>query len=277
MKIQIFQEKNRYLFSMNDFTLNRKRIPAGIVILTIIFSFFALQGIGFAQTKDAFPKPQGYVTDLAGLLTPQSIDHLTGLIRFVKQQTTAEIAVVTVKSMGSYTIEDYAVRLFETWGIGTKAKDNGVLLIVALRERKIRIEVGYGLEGAITDGTGGRIIREIITPSFKNGQFDQGIVAGTEAILRLVATEYQMNLPENLAFRTHERIRPKGSSGITDLFIFLISLLFLFIIFRSGLWPFLLFGSPFGGSGWSRGSGGFGGFGGFGGGMSGGGGASGSW
>ena len=277
MQVYMFQKRNGHLSGMNDFTRNRTRILAGIVILSIIFSFCIYTGIGSAKTKDAFPKPQGFVTDLAGLLTPQSIDHLNGLIRYIHQQTTAEIAVVTIDSIDPYTIEDFAVRLFETWGIGTKAKDNGVLLIVALRERKIRIEVGYGLEGAITDGTGGRIIREIITPSFKNGQFDQGIVAGTEAILRLVAKEYQMNLPENLTFRTHERIRPKGSSGITDLFIFLISLLFLFIIFRSGLWPFLLFGSPFGGSGWSRGSGGFGGFGGFGGGMSGGGGASGSW
>jgi uncharacterized protein len=238
-----------------------------------------LETSAHAKTKTPFPKSQGYVNDLAGLLSHQSVHHLERLITSINQKTTAEVAIVTLNSTEPYSIEDYAVRLYENWGIGQKGKDNGVLLLVALQERKVRIEVGYGLEGAITDGTAGAIIRQIITPAFKKGLYDQGILAGTEAILHLVAKEYNVELSQGLSSKPPQvRQKPKRSSGFVDVLIFLISLFFLFILFRSGLWPLLFFGFPFGGGGWSRGGGSFGGgFGGFGGGLSGGGGASGSW
>lgn len=248
-------------------------------ILLLSFVFLLTPGsFALAQTKPSFPKPLGYVTDLAGLLTPQSANHLEKLINFINEKTTAEVAVVTLDSIEPYTIEDYAVRLFEDWGIGRKGKDNGVLLLVAVRKRRVRIEVGYGLEGAITDGTAGEIIRRIITPAFKEGRYDRGLLAGTETILRLVAKEYNVDLPQGLSFKTQTKLKPKGSSGLSNMLLFFISLFFLFILFKTGLWPLLFFGFPFGGGGWSRGGGSFGGgFGGFGGGLSGGGGASGSW
>ena len=257
----------------------RIKIPILIICTLLLFSFISA---GYppsthpADIKDAFPRPQGHVTDHAGLLSSQSVRHLDDLIIYMKQKTGAEVAVVTLKTISPYTIEDYAVRLFENWGIGQKDKDNGILILVAVQERKVRIEVGYGLEGAITDGTAGEIIREIITPAFKQGRFDQGLVAGTESVLRLIAKEYTVDLPESITFRTNTGIKSKKSTKGGGLFSFLIFLFFLIILFKSGLWPLLFLGFP--GGGWSRGGGGFGGgFGGFGGGMSGGGGASGGW
>jgi uncharacterized protein len=284
--------KSIAVYTKNTYPPLFKRIPAGtipyprrvliwILIFIPLFYYLSLPSMGssaLAQTRPTFPKPLGYVTDLAALLTPQSARHLERLITFINQKTTAEVAVVTLNSIEPYPIEDYAVRLFEDWGIGRKGKDNGVLLLVAAKERRVRIEVGYGLEGAITDGTAGEIIRRIITPAFKEGRYDQGLLAGTEAILRLVAKEYNVELPQGLSFKTQTRIKPKGSSGLGSVLLFFISLFFLFILFKTGLWPLLFFGFPFGGGGWSRGGGSFGGgFGGFGGGLSGGGGASGSW
>lgn len=258
-----------------------RRMLIWIFIFTILLSFFSLRSTGsfaLAQNKPAFPEPRGYVTDQAGLLKPQTARHLEGLITYINQKTTAEVAVVTLNSIEPYTIEDYAVRLFEDWGIGRKGKDNGVLLLVALKERRVRIEVGYGLEGAITDGTAGEIIRRIITPDFKEGLYDQGLLEGTEAILRLVAKEYNVELPKGLSFKTRSRVKSERSFGIFDILIFFVFLFVLFVLFKTGLWPILFFGFPFGGGGWSRGGGSFGGgFGGFGGGLSGGGGASGGW
>jgi len=260
----------------------RRPLPAPILVFIVCILCVLLCGIaGNARTESAFPTPQGYVNDLAGILSTQTTRHLEGLITALNRATTAEVAVATVETIAPSTIEEYAVRLFEAWGIGQKGKDNGVLLLVALREREVRIEVGYGLEGAITDGTAGEIIRSIIVPSFKKGNFDHGVLAGTEAILRLITREYNVEFPEGTTFKTQAGAEPKGPSRISGLFLLFIGIVILFIIIRSGLWPLLFLGFPFGGSGrggWSGGGGGFsGGFGGFGGGLSGGGGASGRW
>ncbi|MBN2374072.1 TPM domain-containing protein [bacterium] len=246
------------------------------IIVLVIYPFSCA-----ANAKETFfPAPQGYVTDLAKLLSSESVQHLNNLITYMKQKTGSEVAVVTLKTISPYNIEDYAVLLFEKWRIGQKDKDNGILILVAVEERKVRIEVGYGLEGAITDGTAGEIIRQVITPNFKQGRFDQGLLAGTESVLNLIAKEYGISLPDGMAFRTNpediSNISQKSSrlGGIFSLLLFLF--IFIFLI-RSGLWPLLFLGFP-GGGGWSSGRGGFsGGFGGFGGGMSGGGGASGGW
>jgi len=97
--------------------------------------------------------------------------------------TSAQISVVTIKTMGNDTIENFAEKLFKEWGIGQKGKDNGVLLLVAVDDRKVRIEVGYGLEGALTDAETSQIIRNVITPAFKSGDYNEGISSGVDAIL----------------------------------------------------------------------------------------------
>lgn len=133
----------------------------------------------FAQN---FPQYQGFVNDYAGLLTAQNRSQLEARLSQLEKDTTAEVAVVTVKSLEGDTIEDYAVKLFEKWGIGKKDKNSGVLFLVALDERKMRIEVGYGLEPIITDGRAGRIRDNDVIPKFKKGDYEGGIIDGVSAI-----------------------------------------------------------------------------------------------
>jgi uncharacterized protein len=133
--------------------------------------------------------PQGWVSDFAGILSEDTTAQISSLIDKVKRSTGAEIAVVTVSSLDGMTVEDYAVRLFEKWGIGTAEEDNGVLFLIAPNERKTRIEVGYGLEPVITDGRAGEIIRETILPFFREGDYDQGILQGTRQIAALITDE----------------------------------------------------------------------------------------
>jgi uncharacterized protein len=130
--------------------------------------------------------PQGWVSDFAGILAEDTRNQISGLIDEVKRSTGAEIAVVTVSSLEGMRVEEYAVRLFEKWGIGEKGKDNGLLFLVAPNERKTRIEVGYGLEPVITDGRAGDIIRETVLPFFKAGDYGQGILQGSMQIAALI-------------------------------------------------------------------------------------------
>jgi uncharacterized protein len=131
-------------------------------------------------------KPQGWVSDFAGIMSDTTKSQVDALFAEVKKSTGAEIAVVTVSSLEGMSVEEYAVRLFNAWGIGEKGKDNGVLFLIAPSERKARIEVGYGLEPVITDGRAGEIIRETVLPFFKGGDYDQGILQGSMQIAALI-------------------------------------------------------------------------------------------
>jgi uncharacterized protein len=183
------------------------------------------------------------------------------------------VVVVTLKSLQGTSIEDYGYQLGRHWGIGQKGKDNGALLIVAPNEHKVRIEVGYGLEGELTDAASKLIIENIIVPAFKSGRFGPGIVAGTGAILKVLGGE-QLEVPVR-----RERDEQRGTGGGLPLLPMLfVGLFWLFAMRgrvgrRGGFFPIF-----FPGSGGGRGGGGSfgGGFGGGGGGF-GGGGASGSW
>ena len=158
-----------------------KRVFISLVLAVISVILLLPLGTAFVSAQN-FPAYQGFVNDYAGLLTPQVKDQLEAKLTQLQKDTTAQVAVVTVKSLEGDTIEDYAVRLFEKWGIGQKDKNNGVLFLVALDDRKIRIEVGYGLEPVITDGRAGRIRDNDVLPSFKKGDYEGGIVAGVNSI-----------------------------------------------------------------------------------------------
>ena len=215
--------------------------------------------------------PQGYVSDWAGVFTAEQKADLENRIGAVKQTNGAELAVVTVPSLQGGEIDDFAAKLFAQWGIGQKGKDNGVLLLAAMEDRKMRIEVGYGLEGVLTDAKTGRIQDEYIIPRFKEGNYAQGLLAGADVLLKIMGGG---ELPAQSATESDTTL-----GGIIFLIIFVVVF---FLIVRAAIkggkggkgggWTS---GGSSRGGGWS--SGGGGGFGGFSGGSSGGGGSSRGW
>lgn len=128
-------------------------------------------------------KPLGLVNDFAQVLTAEQEAVLEQTLKQNEQTTGNEISVVTVKNLGGDTVENFAVKLFEEWGIGKKDKDNGALLLVAIDDRQMRIEVGYGLESYLTDAQSGQIIRNVIAPKFKQGDYSGGITDGVKQII----------------------------------------------------------------------------------------------
>jgi uncharacterized protein len=147
----------------------------------------------------ALPEHAGYVTDLASVLDDATKAQLTALLSGIEQETTAEVAVVTVTSLEGTTVEDYANRLFKQWGIGKKGKDNGVLILVAPGERKIRIEVGYGIEPVLPDGLAGNIIRNQALPEFRKGDFAGGIMAVVESVSIILQANHPLTAGERQA------------------------------------------------------------------------------
>lgn len=136
--------------------------------------------------QSLFPKLTGRVVDTAQLLTPSAALYLTQMLERLEQSTTDQVVVVTVPSLGGYSIEEFGVELGRHWGIGQKDKNNGVLLLVARDDRKVRIEVGYGLEGPLNDISAAMIIQNSIIPYFKDDLYSSGIIAGTTSIVRLL-------------------------------------------------------------------------------------------
>ena len=239
----------------------------------------------FAQDIPARPNPPRLVNDLAGALSPEQRAILEQKLVALDDSTSNQIAIVLIKTLNDYPIEDYSVKLFRSWGIGNKKTNNGVLVIAAIDDHKVRIEVGYGLEGAIPDITANSIITNDIVPSFKTENYYQGLNLATNDLSKAAAGEYHV---------ARQRNDDDNSSGGGSLLGIIIIIVIIIIIIRSsggrggggmmsrrgygGLGPFILgnmIGSSFGRGG--GGGGGGGGFGGFGGGSSGGGGASGSW
>ncbi len=132
------------------------------------------------------PYLTGRVSDEARILSPQVRQAVTEILEAHEEKTTNQIAVLTVESLEGESIEAYASIVFETWGLGQKGKDNGVLVLVAPNERRLRIEVGYGLEGSLPDARAGDIIRNTMTPRFKTGDYDGGVQAGIEALVTVL-------------------------------------------------------------------------------------------
>jgi uncharacterized protein len=234
-----------------------------------------------AAAVPTFPPLTGRVVDDAGILSQGTQAQLTSILTQQEKQMGVQVVVVTLKSLEGYPIEEYGYQLGRYWKIGQKGKDNGALLIVVPGEHKVRIEVGYGLEGQLTDAQSKIIIDEFITPAFRRGDYDGGVIAGTSAILKVIggATIAPMSDTET------QSGDGGGWSGDHIPIIFLIFMLW--IVFGRFLWPLFFVGGlgGFGGGRGGYGGGGFGGggFGGGGGGFSGGGGsfggggASGSW
>ena len=133
------------------------------------------------------PVLTGRFVDTAGIIRPDTRARITAVLKAHEEATTNQIAVLTVPTIQPESIEEYAVKVFASWKLGQKGRDNGVLLVVVPQDRKLRIEVGYGLEPVLTDGQCGQIIRNVITPQFKAGNYDKGIENGVQAIVAQLA------------------------------------------------------------------------------------------
>jgi uncharacterized protein len=241
-----------------------------------------------------FPKLTGRVVDTADLLSPADEAALTQKLQALEQATGRQLVVATVPDLQGYPIEDYGYKLGRAWGIGQKGANNGAILLIAKNDRKIRIEVGYGLEPILTDAYSGEIIRDQITPAFKQGNYAAGINAGVDAIVQqLQAPPEAQEKRVQQAVDQQKHARHQSGSFVPLIFWGIILLFILIPAVRGrrygrrygGGLPVMIWG-PGMGSGWGGGSsgGGWGGFsggggGGFsgGGGSFGGGGASGGW
>ncbi|MGC8751746.1 TPM domain-containing protein [Hydrotalea sp.] len=230
------------------------------------------------MAQDVLPKPNPprLVNDYANVLTPQQNEALEEKLVALDDSTSNQIAIVLVKTLNGEDVADYANRLFRAWGIGNKKTNNGILILAAIDDRKVWIEIGYGLEGAIPDITTSEIYRNDIVPAFRQQNYYEGLDKATNDLAKAAVGEYKVARKKDV---------PTGSGAL----IFIILLLIVFFILRNmgrggggggGLIaPIILSGmlNNRGGSSWGGSGGGGGGFGGFGGGSSGGGGAGGSW
>ncbi len=231
------------------------------------------------------PPPRGYVNDFAGVVDADAARRIEALARDLELRTGAQLALVTLPSLEGGDVQDTANRLFEAWGIGQKGKDNGVLLLDAIAERRVWIEVGYGLEGILPDGKVGAILDQYVIPRLSQGNRGEGYLAGLSVLAQIIAADAGVEL-DSAARATAPRAQaPRGAGNLLGVLIAL-AVMFLLMSRRGGgcLWalPWIMMSGGGGRrqGGWSGGGfggglgGGFGGgFGGFGGGFSGGGGA----
>jgi uncharacterized protein len=157
------------------------RLAAGACALLAAIAM--LLAFGMPARAEEVPYLTGRVVDNAEILKPATRERVAALAKAHEDKTTDQIAVLTVSTLGGESVEEFANRVFAAWKLGQKGKDNGVLVVVAPQDRKMRIEVGYGLEGTLTDVSASRIIRNVMTPAFKNGDFDRGIEDGVAAIV----------------------------------------------------------------------------------------------
>jgi uncharacterized protein len=256
----------------------------------LLIAFLLTFTCSTAFSQDFPAKPNKLVNDYTGTLSADQLQQLESKLVAFDDSSSTQIAVAIIKSVGEYDINDYALQLGRKWGVGGNKKNNGVMIVVALGDRKISIQTGYGIEGALPDVYTKRIIETDIKPAFKAGDYYGGLDAGTNSIIKLVKGEYKNDSPK--------KVKENNGSAIPILVIIVVIII---IIIRKGgggggsqvmggrgvanalFWSMLFSGggrgsggSSFGG-GFGGGSSGGGGFGGFGGGSFGGGGSSGSW
>jgi len=223
-----------------------------------------------------YPRLTGRVIDEAGILGQSTVDQLTRMLAKDEQATGQQVVVVTLPSLQGYSIEEFGYQLGRHWGIGQKDKNTGALLIVAPNDRKVRIEVGYGLEGKLTDAQSSVIIQRDILPQFRRGDFNGGVLAGTRSILQVLGGQTESVQPPAASGQAANSIDPRW---VVNLGLLVLWLLYVFLrhamvrepriirrIGRSGYGGGFSGGSSSGGGGFSGGGGSFGG-----------GGASGSW
>jgi len=248
-----------------------------IRLVSLVGLIFFLSIISLQAQVLTFPQPDGPVNDYAEVIPPEYEAQMNQLAHALWEQTNTAVVVATFRDLGGETPRIFANKLYEAWGIGTKGEDKGVLILVALKERQVTYETGYGVEGILPDAKVGGILDQYVVPALRRDRYGEGLLSGMAAVAQVVAQDAGVQLDlDRYAPRSGAQPKARGVLGLVPL------LFFLFIIFGllgrgRGFSPFFLLPLIFmgGGRGMGGGFGGFGGgFGGFGGGMSGGGGAS---
>ncbi|NWQ44396.1 TPM domain-containing protein [Bacillus sp. EB106-08-02-XG196] len=233
------------------------------VFSLLFFFFFLFQGEALAQ-KMKMPAPIGdiYVQDFAKILSEDEIAELRSLGKTIEDQTTAQISVLTVDTISENTIEEYANEAFRHYGIGNESENNGVLLVIAVTDRLIRIEVGYGLEGRIPDGKAGRILDEHAIPYLRNNQANKAILETYKTLANEVLAEYGQEGGLQAPQKQTQQTTADEGGGIPSwlLIIIIVVVVFLDFKFFGGSLTYLLFFiislGRGGGGGGSRGGGG---------------------
>lgn len=248
----------------------------------LILAFYLLS-LPLIAKAVSFPQPQGFVNDFAGVIKAEYSGKLQQLVTEVEQKTGVEIAVVTINSIAPLDEKDYAQQLFDNWKIGKKSADNGVLVLLAVKERRWRIQTGYGLESILPDGVCGDVGRNRMVPFFKQSNFGQGLYEGVSAIALIIANNAQVSLEyaQNANFNSQQ-----NTDNFSFMFVLIIVVFFVVVSIILSLREFFgfrdydyynrnrrFYSDRYSGGGFGGSSGG--GSGGFGGGSSGGGGAGG--
>jgi uncharacterized protein len=192
-----------------------RKILFKVILITLLFS----SGTLYSQE---IPVPQGWVNDFAGVISPKYRNKLDTLLQELESKTSAEITVVTVESIAPYDEKGYARLLFDNWKPGKKGKDNGALILLAIKERRWRIEVGYGLEGILPDGLCGEIGRNYMVPSFKEGKYGGGLYNGVAVISKVIATDAKVDI------QGLENIKLTKTKKGPDFGLYIIILIFVF-------------------------------------------------
>ena len=245
--------------------------------------FLCLLAASVSRSAGIPVRPLNYVVDLAGIVDDVTENRLNGYLQQLEQKTTAQLVILTIKSLEGESLEDLSIKIaHDKWKLGQKGKDNGVLFLISVKDQKFRIEVGYGLEGVLPDSLVGTLGRNILVPFFKKGDYSNGIFATALAMANEIASDSGVKINGMPTIKPGILPARKGKpAGLFHTIVVIVILFVLLIMFIKNPRLFLLlflFSSMGGRMGsWGGGGGGFGGFGGGGGGGFGGGGASGGW
>lgn len=201
-------------------TIQRRASCSRLAVLALLVLLFLTAGITSTFAQD-LPAPVGKVNDFAEVLDGAGRETLEQQLAELERATSAELAVVTIKGLEGRSVEEYAEALFNTWGIGKRGRDNGVLILVAVDDRVMRIEVGYGLEGVLPDGLAGAIIRETFLPKFRANDYRTGILEGTARVAAIVRKNEILTDEQRAALdrAADEARRSWGMAGFLGLFV----------------------------------------------------------
>ncbi|HDZ61921.1 MAG TPA: TPM domain-containing protein [Nitrospirae bacterium] len=249
-------------------------------LILLLFMFLCLFAVTTSAEVSLPDRPSNYVVDLAGIINDNVESDLNRYLMELEQKTTAQMVVLTIQSLEGESLEDLSLQIaHDKWKLGQKGKDNGVLLLVSLQDRKYRFEIGYGLEGVLPDSFVGQIGRDYLVPYFREGDYSKGIFTASLAVVSTISSDAGVEITGMPKLRASSRYgsRQRGKPSILSTIfsiLFFIGLIYLFIKHPRLLLLLFMFSMMGGGrrSGWGGGGGFSGGGGGFGGG-----GASGGW